>query len=171
MTMRHRAIDSFHPGQYGVPMRALTFLIMALLLAGCSLSGTDGTVLPMVKDCNLHRQACTLTDGNRRITLNIAPKPIPVAKPLTVTVTLHGIKAKKVQLDISGINMYMGYNRVDLHPVNETTWQGRAILAFCTNEKMIWRVTVLITTPDDQLIQAPFQLVTERNRRYPEPAQ
>lgn len=171
MTMQHTAIDSLRPGRYGVPMRALMALLLMLFLAGCSLNSPEGTVLPMVEDCDLHRQACTLTDGDRRITLDITPKPIPVAKPLTVTVTLHGLKAKKVQLDISGINMYMGYNRLDLHPVSETTWQGRAILAFCTNEKMIWRVTVLITTPDGALIQAPFRLITRRDRPYLEPAE
>lgn len=150
-------------------MRMRTLLLsLFLLLAACG-QQTKITTWPLVKDCNLHQQACTATQGNQSVTLDIHPKPISVAKPLKVSVTLQNLPAKRVELDISGINMYMGYNRVSLDPVGENRWQGDSMLAFCTNDAMEWQVSVLVTQSDGKVIQFPFYLKTERDKRYPEP--
>ncbi|SIN71969.1 hypothetical protein SAMN05443662_0279 [Sulfurivirga caldicuralii] len=148
--------------------RVIFLLSLLVLLAGCS-HNDNATVWPLDKSCNLHQQACTATHGDQAVTLAITPRPIPVAKPLQVEVRLRNIPAKQVALDISGLNMYMGYNRVTLKQENNDVWTGSSMLAFCTNDTMQWQLTVLIDTPDGQQIQVPFYLETHRNPTYPTP--
>ncbi len=126
---------------------------------------TQGELWPLVSECNLHQQACQSRQGDAAVSLDISPRPIAVAKPLSVTVNLAGMSAHKVELDISGINMYMGYNRSQLQAqTNEpNVFRGSAMLAFCTNEVMLWQLTVLVHQADGQVRQIPFQLET-RNR-------
>lgn len=81
---------------------------------------------------------------------------------LNVRVKLTDIQAEKVELDITGQNMYMGYNRVTLTPVKgqPNLYEGQSMLAFCTNDKMDWHLSVLVTRKNQTLIQAPFALTT-----------
>lgn len=140
------------------------FLPLLLLLTGCNpkpATKSQAETWPLVKDCNLHQTACTAQHGQQSLTLDITPKPIPVAKPLQVKVTLNHLQAKTMQIDISGHNMYMGYNRLPLEKVNEQHWQGTTMLAFCTNAKMEWHLTLLIDTPDGKQLQVPFYLETK----------
>jgi hypothetical protein len=88
---------------------------------------------------------------------------------LKINVSLQNIAAKSVALDISGLNMYMGYNRVALKQVKPGLWQGQSMLAFCTNQAMEWQLSVLITTEADKQLQIPFYLETQRNPLYPTP--
>jgi hypothetical protein len=150
-------------------MKYLLLLFSTLvLISGCA-KQQNATVWPLDKRCNLHQQACTATHGDQAVTLSITPRPIPVAKLLQVEVRLRNIPAKQVALDISGLNMYMGYNRVNLKQQAQGVWTGSSMLAFCTNDTMQWQLTVLIDTPDGQQIQVPFYLETHRNPTYPAP--
>lgn len=143
----------------------LTLWLSIAALSACQSDTHDaqGELWPLVSECNLHQQACQSRQGEASVTLTIAPQPIPVAKPLNVTVNLSGMTAEKVELDISGINMYMGYNRSALQAEAPNVFRGTAMLAFCTNEVMLWQLTVLVHQADGQVRQIPFQLET-RNR-------
>ena len=142
--------------------RAMLSLLMLLPLAGCEQTSSPSKqeTWPLVKQCNLHQQACTAEFHGQRITLDISPKPIPVAKPLTVKVDLGSLSAKSVEIDISGHNMYMGYNRVPLKPVDAHHWQGTTMLAFCTRDKMEWYVTLIIDQGKTHQMLVPFYLET-----------
>lgn len=150
-------------------MKRLFFLLSVLVVLSSCTHNKNAQVWPLNKACNLHQQTCTTTHGEQAVTLSITPRPIPVAKPLDVTVTLKQIPAKQVALDISGLNMYMGYNRVTLKKTQPGVWQGKSMLAFCTNDTMQWQLTVLIDTADGRQIQVPFYLETHRNPTYPAP--
>ena len=165
MTVGQWCLHSF-TASYKVNMM-MRWLMIGLLagLLGCDNTSSSVETWPMVQQCNLHQQPCTATKGQAQVTLDIRPRPIPVAKPLDVTVTLSGIQAKSVALDISGINMYMGYNRVDLQPAWPGRWTGQSMLAFCTNQKMEWRLSVLITQPDGSQVMVPFYLLTRTTRQ------
>ncbi len=111
--------------------------------------------------CDLHIKQCSTTKNKQQIILSIQPNnPIPVAKMLDVKLEIKGLTSKKVALDIAGINMYMGFNRVQLKPVSEGIYQGKSMLAFCTTSKMEWLVSVLITQDDGSVIKVPFKLIT-----------
>jgi hypothetical protein len=140
----------------------LMFAVSLWLLTGCQ-SDSQGDIWPMVENCDLHQQTCVSKNGESQASLSITPHPIPIAKPLEIEARLSNLPADKVELDISGLNMYMGYNRVTLEPQNEPGhFGGRSMLAFCTNEVMLWQITLLVHH-NGEVLQIPFQLET-RNR-------
>lgn len=118
------------------------------------------SILSMPLTCQLHTGSCLIEQDGIKITLSVSPQPIPIAKALNITASIEGILPEKVQLDINGSNMYMGYNRVTLSPTEAQLWQGKSILSFCTIDEMQWQLTLLIDLADGRQIQAPFPLVT-----------
>ena len=143
----------------------LSALLLPLaLMTGCDQTQTDANVTqwPMTENCDLHQGSCRAEFEGQSLTLKISPSPIPVARPLGVEVVLEGINPSSVQMDISGINMYMGYNRVNLTSTKPDHWVGTSMLAFCTAETMQWQITLMLEQ-NGQQIQIPFPLET-RNR-------
>lgn len=145
-------------------MMCFVGLVSLLLLSACQTSD-DITSWPIVDDCDLHQQTCQAQQGDARASLSLQPQPIPIAKPFKIDVQLEQIAAEKVELDISGLNMYMGYNRVTLtpDPSQPGRYQGTSMLAFCTNEIMEWQVSILLQLADGTRLHIPFILET-RNR-------
>lgn len=144
-------------------MKRLLLALFIVLLTGCEQKPpqSKAETWPLVKQCNLHQQACTAEHNGQKVTLDIAPKPIPVANPLKVSVTLDNLTAQALQIDINGHNMYMGYNRLPLEKVDEHHWRGSTMLAFCTNAKMEWIITLIIDKPDGHQLRIPFYLETK----------
>ncbi|WP_157760720.1 hypothetical protein [Hydrogenovibrio halophilus] len=158
----------------------LTLTILTTGLAGCSQQndGPAPTVWPMQKDCDLRQDVCTakapervtlaqvpgqIPEPTQSVTLSLSPRPVKVARSLNANVRLSGFSHETIQtleLDVAGLNMYMGYNRVTLQQQSEKRYAGPLMLAFCTNDEMRWQVTVLITLTDGREIQIPFQLTT-----------
>lgn len=140
--------------------------LFALLLSALAWWWTQPTpqvnakILPIPSQCQLHTDNCVIEQEGIRIRLSIHPQPIPIAKALNITAEIQGIPVEKVQLDINGSNMYMGYNRVALTHTEGDVWQGKSILSFCTIDEMQWQLTLLIDLADGRQIQAPFPLVT-----------
>lgn len=136
-------------------------LFLAGFIQGCSSSNQESVKQwPSPENCDLHNQACTATNGEAKATLEISPHPIPIARPLGIEVDVENLIVKKMELDISGVNMYMGYNRVDLSAASPNRYVGTSMLAFCTNEKMLWQITLMIETAQGDKIQIPYNLET-----------
>lgn len=114
----------------------------------------------LIHDCQLHQKACHSQYQNIDIHLDITPKPVPIAKTLTIAARISGVEPVRVQLDINGSNMYMGYNRIDLSAQPDGDWTGKSLLAFCTTDRMQWQLTVLVDLADGSQLQAPFLLTT-----------
>jgi hypothetical protein len=121
------------------------------------------TSLALAKACNLHQQACYNAYQDIKLSLDITPKPIPIAKQLAVSAHIEGVIPIQVQLDINGSNMYMGYNRITLKQQTDGSWTGKSLLAFCTTDQMQWQLTLLIDLADGSQLQAPFPLTTPFN--------
>lgn len=107
--------------------------------------------------CDLHRQACgaALPDGGR-LELSITPRPIPMVRPLSVEVRVSGIDADKVEIDFTGIDMNMGYNRPQLAPAGDGRFTGSASLPVCITGSMAWQATVLLES-GRRRISIPFR--------------
>lgn len=145
-------------------LRTLIFASFALgFLTACEQNLSSENAWPIVQNCDLHQQACVAKHENSSAKLDISPKPLAIAKPLAVKVELENIEAEKLELDISGINMYMGYNRVSLQPQGAGKFSGQTMMAFCTNEVMEWQFTLIAHQADGEPILIPFYLET-RNR-------
>ena len=133
------------------------------LLTACS-DSNQGPSWPLLTDCDLHQQACRHQQNGQQVNLSLSPQPVPIARPINVQVELAGFEdVSKIELDIAGINMYMGYNRVNLSAQSDHLFSGQTMLAFCTNEVMQWQVTVLVHDHAGLVTQIPYLLET-RNR-------
>lgn len=147
------------------PALTILLLLMAFLgtlsLGGCENSSQGNIVQwPGDSECNLHTDSCTAKMGNAQVSLKISPHPIPIARPLGIEVDVENLEVQKIELDISGINMYMGYNRVSLSSMNPNRYVGTSMLAFCTSQKMLWQITLIIHQADGTQIQIPYTLET-----------
>ena len=115
----------------------------------------DLTIKP-APGCNLHKQACHADlPGGGRIELSITPHPIPVARPLQVSVTISGLVANKVEIDFAGVDLAMGVNRKTLAAESAERHVGDSMLPVCITGRMTWQATLLVET-DRQRIAVPF---------------
>ncbi|MBN2646641.1 MAG: hypothetical protein JXR44_02525 [Thiotrichales bacterium] len=142
------------------PILALAILSLSVSLSGCDANPPAPVEQwPLVDNCNLHQGPCSSEYQGAKVTLRMDPQPIPIARPLGVQVDLEQLNPHQMQLDISGINMYMGYNRVTLTSTKPHHWVGTSMLAFCTAETMQWQLTLMLEENGKQ-IQIPFLLET-----------
>ncbi|NPA72981.1 MAG: hypothetical protein GXO35_09170 [Gammaproteobacteria bacterium] len=140
-----------------------TAIILGLLfgLSGCNQTEDANIVTwPVDSNCNLHTEACTAQMGEAEATLKISPHPLPIARPLGIEVAVKHLEIESIELDISGINMYMGYNRVPLSADGTNRYIGTSMLAFCTSQTMQWQITLMIHQKDGTQIQIPYLLET-----------
>ena len=129
--------------------------IVGYKLSPIVLPKADLTVTPAA-GCDLHRDACHADlPGGGRIELSIAPHPIPVVKPLTVTATISGMAADKVEIDFAGVTMNMGLNRPTLQVAGKGRYSGEATLPVCVSGRMGWRATLMVES-GRQRIAIPF---------------
>lgn len=112
--------------------------------------------------CDLRAGACKtrLNDG-ASVTFSIEPRDIPVVKPLQLRVSIDGINAKSIEVDFSGVDMNMGFNRTRLNSISEGRFSGQAMLPVCVWDAMEWEAQVLIDTQMG-LISVPYRFTTVR---------
>ncbi|MEW8137985.1 MAG: hypothetical protein AB2761_13045 [Candidatus Thiodiazotropha endolucinida] len=122
------------------------------------------TVLRTAVDpaCDLRAGACMtqLNDGGS-VSFSIEPRDIPVVKPLQLRVNLAGIRATSIEVDFSGVDMNMGFNRSKLSRVADGVFSGQAMLPVCVWDAMEWEAQVLIDTQKG-LISVPYRFITVR---------
>lgn len=141
----------------------LFLLLAALLGAGYWLRPQPvpggAQVLPVLP-CDLNQGPCMADlPGGGRLRVEIAPRPIPVLKPLDVRVALEGFQAEKVQLDFSGVEMDMGFNQVSLKPLGEGRFAGQGNLPVCVTGAMLWQAAFLIEGRGGRF-SVPFRFTT-----------
>lgn len=142
-------------------MASLALVVGAGYRYSQSVRTADEVRLPPVTGCDLQQSSCraSLPDGDT-VTLALAPQPVPLLKPFTVEVGLAGA-AGPVEVDFSGVEMDMGYNRVTLQPAGDGHYSGQATLPVCVTGRMTWRVTVAFDRQGRRLA-VPFTLATGR---------
>ena len=97
------------------------------------------------KENNIHQGPCTITAGQRTVTLNIEPKPIRTMKEITfsVTVTPCDKLPETLLLDLSMPGMQMGKNQVTLVKKGACLYMGKGIIVRCMSGRTLWQVTIL----------------------------
>lgn len=152
--------------------KALIAAIAALVLAiaaavGARLwlgSNPSATVTaPLDAACDLQAGPCSSAiPGGGRIKLSIAPHPIPLLRPLNLTVTVEGLDARMVEVDFVGVDMNMGYNRHQLKAQSDGQYSGEATLPVCITGRMAWQASVIVTTGKTKAV-APFRFITSHD--------
>jgi len=125
-------------------------------------AGTEALLVVGPEECDLNERACAaVLPSGGQVLLDLEPRPMPTLKPLAVTLQLTGQDPEWVELDLAGVEMYMGFNRTRLERVEPGRYQGEAVLPVCASEAMTWAATVL---PEGEAEpgQVQFRFVTRR---------
>ncbi len=94
--------------------------------------------------CDLQRGPCRARfAGGAELVVTVAPRPIPLVKPLTVDVEVHGLTVDSVEVDIRSPDMYMGYHRRGLRTVDAQRFSGQTVLPVCILDRMRWELRAL----------------------------
>lgn len=147
-------------------------LLDAAILLGLAVLGAVGYRLAPLLDpktdlalplstCDLGQQTClaTLPEG-MRMQFSIEPRPIPTLKPLRVTASFDGGAVRKVEVDFTGSEMKMGYNRPQLERQGDSKhFVGQASLPVCITGTMEWEATVIVDT-GKAVVAVPFRFVS-----------
>lgn len=113
-------------------------------------------------NCSIKHSDCSATLDTRSIAVDVSPREIRSAVPLTFHVKLDGIDATEVNLSLEGQDMYMGLNQISLTPVANQpgVWSGVTELAICTTGEMSWRARI-VAQQDQQQLEAHFDFTAK----------
>lgn len=112
--------------------------------------------------CNISAGECvSVLPGGGVLRFEVAPKGIPLMKPLSLEVALDGIAVDGVQVDIKGLNMGMGLNRTRLAQSSPHVWRGNTLLPVCSKQVMKWEASVWLEV-NGEVLAIPHQFETQR---------
>jgi hypothetical protein len=97
-------------------------------------------------NCDLSQQVCTTeVPGMGQTILSLTPRPIPLMQTLEVEALVSNGSVQAQLVDITGINMQMGLNRVRLaQDKQKNTWLGRTVLPICSQRRMQWQAKLVL---------------------------
>jgi len=119
--------------------------LSTLALFACMMTAGSTTLHATAVDNSIHEKACSVTVGQRTVTLNIDPKPVRAMKELTfnVTVTPCDKLPDTLLLDLSMPGMQMGKNQVTLVKKSNCSYEGKGIIVRCMSGRTLWQATIL----------------------------
>jgi len=113
-----------------------------------------------VSGCDLNQGRCSASlPGGGRLEVELAPRPVPVLKPLQIQLRLEGHEATRVVVDFSGVEMDMGFNQITLKPAGPGQFVGQGNLPVCATGAMRWQLAVRIEGPSGSLA-VPFHFMS-----------
>jgi len=114
-------------------------------------------------DCDLRAGPCAMVlDDARSVRFSIEPRSIPPLSPLLLRVDTVGFTAQEARVDMNGVGMHMGFNRVPLSRRPEGHFVGTGSLSVCIRDVMEWEAVVTLTS-EDALISVPFRFITVKD--------
>ena len=117
-------------------------------------------VVPFDPACDLKDGPCeTVVEGIGKVRFGISPETIPLLEPLDLEVQLAGFDAGKVEVDFSGVDMNMGFNRHLLNSSGTGMFKGQATLPVCIRKRMDWEAKVMLYL-GSELVVVPFRFET-----------
>lgn len=119
-------------------------------------------VLETNPHCRLEQSICYAKNQHTTVSLEITPKQIGSAVPLTFEVSVDDPGVTAVGLHLEGRDMYMGLNQTQLEPVVDKPghWRGISELAVCTTGEMVWRAKVILQK-DQSLTEAQYYFTAQ----------
>lgn len=140
----------------------LAALVVTVLLKLMVFAPEKPLTLPLDATCSLSSDTCsaTLPDGGT-LEFTLGPRPTPLLKPLAVAVRIKGSDARAVEVDFSGVNLPMAFNRADLIRDGDGAFVGQANLPLCSTSRMEWRATVRVESAGKKTY-LPFRFETEK---------
>lgn len=115
---------------------------------------------PLDPDCRLEKRTCTtgMPEGPG-LAFSIRPRPVYAMQELKLEARAEGMDVYGVEVDFSGVDMNMGFNRFPLEQAGPGQFTGGAVLPVCIRDRMLWDVTVYVRTGQGRLA-FPYRLET-----------
>ena len=139
---------SRRPALFSLESLALVLALACLAALGYKLARhqpLNGVQTVDAPACDLNAQPCAAElPGGGRIELSITPRPIPLVKPLQVSVRLVGVAAEALEIDFAGVSMDMGEHRLRLTADGYGNFSGTTMLPVCVSGRMTWQATLTI---------------------------
>ncbi|WP_017942969.1 MULTISPECIES: hypothetical protein [unclassified Thioalkalivibrio] len=157
--------------------RVAPWLVAVLLLATAwvladrylDTGGSGGITIVQPDDCDLNAAPCSAPHpAGGTLTLAITPRPVPMLQPLGLTLELDAAaraslgEPEALELDLAGVEMYMGFQRPRLEHTGDGRYTGETTLPICTTEAMTWAATVM-PAGDPDAARVQFRFVTRRS--------
>ncbi len=93
----------------------------------------------------IHEGAVAAFAGDRKVVLDIDPKPVRTMRELVFTVEIEGYPGTgPLRLDLSMAGMSMGPNAVALSPDGPGRYRGRGIIVRCPSGRRSWIAAVTV---------------------------
>ncbi len=110
--------------------------------------------------CELRSGQCRMPLDHGWVEFSISPPQVPLMQTLALTVRVDGLDVAGVQVDIRGLNMDMGFNRVRLQRLDNGAWRAETILPVCSQRRMRWEAAVQLDGA--RKVELPFTFETLR---------
>lgn len=112
--------------------------------------------------CNPSLERCTVKDPQLTVALRLKGEVQPL-EAFAVEVNLTGLLAQRaeavaVRFVMAGMNM--GLNRFRLHQQTDGSWQGQAVLPWCTTGRQDWLALIEVETTA-MGYEAPFAITVK----------
>ena len=126
-------------------------LIALVVVVGYKLSPmllphTDLSVAPDAA-CDLQQAPCRVAlPGGGAIVADVSLRPIPLVRPFSFELQVEGVAVDAVEVDFSGMDMSMGFNRPLLKALGNGRFSADVTLPVCVTGRMLWQATVLLDT-------------------------
>lgn len=117
--------------------------------------------LPHDPACDLRQGSCTSRLQGGKVTFGIEPRTLPVLKPLALSVSVEGVKTRRIEANFNGVDMNMGLNHAELPAAGDGKFSGTITIPVCVRNSMEWEAKVLLHTPDG-IIAVPYRFWTSK---------
>ncbi|MDD5391279.1 MAG: hypothetical protein PHD37_18230 [Gallionellaceae bacterium] len=142
---------------------ALTAAVVLAILAKTLFLAPHGpTQLALDESCSISSETCAmpLPDGGR-IEFVLGPRPVRLLSPLKLEIRVSGSNARAMEVDFTGVNTPMAFNRAYLIPSGNGVYGAQTSLPVCATGRMVWQATILLESGGRQIL-APFRFETNR---------
>ncbi len=142
---------------------ALTaLLVLAIVAKALFLAPRGPILLPLDESCNLSNGSCLmrLPDGGH-LEFTLGPRPVRLLSPLRLEIRITGSDARPLEVDFTGVNTPMAFNRAYPATAGEGISVAHTSLPVCASGRMTWQATVLLQHGKRQLL-VPFRFETDQ---------
>jgi hypothetical protein len=101
--------------------------------------------------------------GGGHLEFTLGPRPVPLLSPLKLEIRVSGSNTRALEVDFTGVNTPMAFNRAYLLPAGKGVYRAQTTLPVCTTGRMEWQATVLLENGKRQML-APFRFETEQRK-------
>ncbi len=110
--------------------------------------------------CDLQHDTCTVSlPSGGTVEIAMGTQPIPLMRPFRINVTTRNFSPSRMEMDFAGLEMNMGFNRIELARIDDAHHVGEASLPVCISGRMAWQATLLIETGGER-IAIPYRFVS-----------